>query len=826
MRRPELSQNTPRTGVPENIPLLPPPVPARFMGMQGVRHAAIAFPNPQAFIPPFPHLLAERVTPPPLWRVGVTGVMQTDATLVSSPPAQELRHAQFFARVAACDTYDRLNDEVAGFAKAIDDKWGNEQNLSFLWEAVTRRLRGIASKHRQSRQSRSFFHYPAIARLVIEMAHNMAFFNLCSLSYALSDLAYVIKHEKNAGLSSAGDAIQSIYKLFSELPDYISNNFTTYCQSDNRDVSGCLGRLYTAIVIAKALGLLDKRLYLATAKMLVERLNDMVGSLESRVVREAIWCISKGVSQGIYEADVPLIKSFLDNLLRNSDSVVDNYNAVDINALMVSLLRLVEDGRYIYIDQMLCVQHIDLITGSMPLRDFKGANDDDLWGILRSFVKIKKHLPQLNDIHLLATCKKLLSMLKNKLLGIVSVTNNDEESIRNLLELLRDISNQKIDEKVYFHFFDAFYSSYHQHGSRPYRGWPEWHLKHLQMWMKMAFSQYAPFFQGNKRMEEEWKNMFLYSWLELLTEIMISARWDRNSSSFDRDRKDEIYLLTEMYDFCRKHFSDSKLKNKFEIFRFVSSGSGYQQRVDVNVARLKDASFDPRFFVCKGLTTHISNVFKDVIQRNMAIMMYGSASMIDYCIKRLFEFDVNAFFLSRFSLFVNDFDFMVRDPGAQEQLFNGLCTLPDSIRHIVNVNVNEHLIGIGRARLQCKEVRFLYNDKQLAEIAINFDIDKAISGACHQIRWNPYLMFDDCFYIHHDPDVALDLLVPDQQFSRDLIDKGLLSSDWNRKNRTLLNLLAVCFCEERLQSHPKEWQDYLATFVQNNPCQVWTCIHQ
>ena len=749
---------------------------------------------------------------------------QADWTL-SSPSIKEQLHTQFFERVSRCDTYEAVNQEITQFNTVIGDNWCNQQDVSCLWEAVIRRLRGISSKYRHSQMGHSFSHYPAIGALINDMKQDIALFNMYTLSYVLCDMAYIIKHEKSAGLAHTSDfysgVAPSLHKLFSELPGYIESNFANYRGARGRDASGCLGRFYTAIVIAKPLGMLNKTIYLNTTKILLENLNGMISFLGSRVVRESIWCISKGLSEGIHEIGVEKIKLFLDNLLRNSDAVVDRYDFVDVKVVLVSLLKLVQWRRHIYVDHTLCVQHVGLVVNVLVSKEFKDANADDVWAVLLNLVEMKKHFQQLRNVVLVIAYEKLICLSRSKLLDAVSVYNNDADSKDKLLRLFRDVSDQIMGKRVYFHFFNAFFSNFLAIQSTPAKGWSVWHLNHLYGWVDSALSIYLPSFQGDKQMVEEWKNMMLYSWLELFASTMITSGWDCSAAGFDCDRRTgEVYQLAKAYDLFREKFSGGKLKNKFEILKCVSNRRSERKCMNINVARLSSLELDPLYAISEALTRHISDIFRDANHRNQEIVLYGSARLVDYCINGLFNFDADAFFSSQLSLFVNDFDFLLYDRDAHTEVFNKLCELPDSIKEDVELVINQHLIGLGDIMLECSEVRFMYDGRQLAEIAMNLDSRKAIAGGCFTMLWHPYLMFDDFFYINHNPGAVIKLLLPDQQFCSYLMDKSLLSSDWQRKNRTLLNLLTVCFCEKRLEPSKKEWQRYLAAFAQTHGWQI------
>ncbi|GAA4649463.1 hypothetical protein GCM10023116_17370 [Kistimonas scapharcae] len=784
----------------------------------GAWYAAGALQSPRPWLAHLPAQLTGAVRPTTVRSIGVTAHVQTEV-VPGLPPAREpMRYESFLDRVAASTSLAELNDLVEAFTATISNNWDAEEHSAFLWGALIKRVREIIGNNIQHQ---SFLAYSGMAGLIDVMARNLHRFTISRLSFLLYDLAYILKKEKKSGVFSQQREKEivkrAIVMLFSGVSCFISDYGGD--TSDN-EVGRSFGRFYTALVIMQPFGFFSRNQYMDMAKDIIQHLNILMDSLDARAVRDGIWCISKGIDEGIHEIGMRLLKAFLDRLLQHADVVAGGYDVIDFNAVLSSLLKLIKDESHEYFEKRLCVHHVDCVVSKILSKNLYDANVDDLWSILCTLVEINEKLPNIDCVKVVSAYERLLDLSRSKLVEVASIYNKDLNKEKIVLKVLRYVGDKSVDCKVYFPLFDAFFEGFLGALQQPLKAWPIWHLNHLYQWVSAALTQYVPTFQGNASVLQEWKHLMLCSWLELFAQIMMAFHWKLESAEFDRDATGENYKISQAYEFFKEVFSDGKLKEKFEILLYASRRKRQTEKVNIAIARFYDAALERRYSVCDALVGHISYVFNYPRRGNGKVILYGSSLLVEYCVRGLFKCDINAFFSSPFALFVNDFDFLVDNEDVQKELFDRLCLLPSAVAGLLVRKTNEYTIVDSQIMLNCKEVIFEYEGQPLINIAVNYDVCNMVASPCLKIAWKPYLMFGDYFYINHDPGALLELFVPDSTCCSELVNRSLLSGSWQRKNRTLLNLLVVCFCEERLGSVNKVWQMYLQNFYQTHGLQV------
>ncbi len=833
MDRPELFQNTPRERVSTSQPVLPYIVPARFVGTHGIRWIRTTVPDPHSSLIQ-PHVMSQY--PYQQSELAVeslagfeeevsTHVVTATAGVVSHEPARPvydrtslLSHQRDFkSTLDDCLSLDELSMQVEEYCRVIPNALYNIPNEAHLWSHIIKRIRTITSN--RATHHRSFLDYPSLTRVIIIMTQKLESFNLSCLGYTLLNLADTIKTMSPYFFRQSPhskEITQCIRYFFSGIPHYIDSLVDRRDRSRADKTVNLVCRIYVALHILKKYDLIIFEDFTLTSRKVISHLDTLMTYADPGTISQCFLGLSAENESSIYFIGEHNVKTFFGKLICHAKQMIGRHSMADIRVIMLSLSDMLGCRDFNFLEHDLFTEYMSLLLESINIENFQQVKESDAWTMLLQLVKLKKILPMIECEHLFHIYDILFELSTQQLMRTISISNTDDYSRHQLANLLKDVEDQRFSSKGYIYFYRAFRNCIESLNTPV--GDNIWHIQHLAYlhhWIATFFLSNVP--DKDSYGLSQWLNHLLYMWLDSYVRIMIQAKWKMDKAGFAIDSQGLYQTIHQSSSLFHRLLENDKIYPNLEVLSLLSLRDPMVLgRSNLrNERTLQNAQLVQDFCLCCQLLEHISQSLKVSQAANHRIVLYGSALFIEYLKETLFKGDMSSTLTSKLIPAPNDFDLLFENEQCKSKLSADLQKLPESLSNLVICTFNEYAININNEILYCRNITFqdVNMGRNLLRFSLNHGARWIFENSKNEINWQPYIIIGNCFLFDDDPAKAIRLYVPDIN-THMLFMRDSLSSprNWQRKNRTLLSLIAVCVSEEKERGADKVGQEFLLRY--------------
>ena len=371
-----------------------------------------------------------------------------------------------------------------------------------------------------------------------------------------------------------------------------------------------------------------------------------------------------------------------------------------------------------------------------------------------------------------------------------------------LMEVLNEAFHREAGEVGNEQFYLAFMSHFGSDGDDVIIK-NEHALKCMNAWVKLILDRYLKL-RGDVKVVSNLKAQTLCYWLEVLVKTLLANNWGLSPATLD-----DVLSTGNRF---KRMLDEGNLCSGLDIIDSLSKVEHFEPaRKNLHVSSMISTTAKDKCQFLHKLSMHIANAIKH--NTGKAVLLYGPATLNDYCIRNMFGNDTNAFLSTAFPAPVNVFDFYVADAEQHKLLCGLLVDIPSDLMDLLTVKQNISPVFLGKLRMKCNDIEYYKGDELMFKLSVSSSDEDILIQGDIDVYFRLYWMSKNNFYVNHSDDALMSVRIPDRVSSREIVKRIFESKDWARRDQMLLKFMSGGYCEHKSGVRDRDCSDYMAELL-------------